>query len=182
MSPAMGRAPRSTALPGRLGRATGAVLLATALSACSTDRGTERAAALTPIDVPAPPPAASPAPDERDRSIAPVEPVVDVGASLEVEDQRGDGRGVLVEYARMSHGSGYVSVQTADGWVLGSALLTRGTQPVTVPLEPRLAGSRALLAVLHADDGNGIFDPFLDPVVVDDGGEREDEEFDYVVS
>jgi hypothetical protein len=108
--------------------------------------------------------------------------VVDALAELEVEDQRGDGTGVRVSFARLSSGAGHVAITSRDGQLLGSAPVTQGAQPVTIPLSPRVTASGELIAVLHGDDGDGRFDATTDPVVVDDDGEREAEDFEYVLS
>ncbi|NHC16410.1 DUF7282 domain-containing protein [Motilibacter deserti] len=112
---------------------------------------------------------------------APVPALVDTQAELEVEDQRGDGRSVRIEQARTSRGSGHVAVFTGTT-LLGSAAVTSGSQPVSIPLSTAVVGSGELVAVLYGDDGDGTFDPTGDPLILDEDGEREDEDFDYRVS
>jgi hypothetical protein len=172
--------------------ATGALLVAV-LAACGDDEPAAQVGALAPIEVPSGSPSASS--PSAGASAGPVsappssgatatslgDTVVDADAELEVEDQGGDGSGVRVESVRLSSGSGHVAVQTRDGQLLGSSPVTRGSQPVTIALDPPVTGSGELLAVLYADDGDGALDTARDAVVVDDDGEREVEDFDYRV-
>lgn len=127
---------------------------------------------------------------------APAAPVADPAASVEVDDQSGDGRSVVVGEVRLSGGPGWVVVRTdddGDGRVLGSAPVQSGRSgPITVTLTEPLPGSQDdLTAVLHLDDGDGVFDERSDPAVLDedDDGDRddsrgddvEDDDFDYRV-
>lgn len=170
--------------------AVGLALLALTVTACGNDDPGARVGDLSDVTVagqPSAPPAtpASPSPTTPTPASAGAQPgatVVDVLAELEVEDQRGDGTSARVEFARLSSGTGHVAISTRDGQLLGSAPVTQGAQPVTIPLSPRVTASGELLAVLYADDGDGAFDAARDPVVVDNDGEREREDFDYVLS
>jgi hypothetical protein len=181
---------RTSSRARRLAVASTGVLLVAVLTACGDDDAPAEVGALTPIAVPSGSASAAPsgapttpAPAGSPSGAASAAPsaatVVDDGAELEVEDQSGDGSGVRVESVRLSSGSGHVAVQTRDGQLLGSAPVTRGSQPVTIALDPPVTGSGELVAVLHADDGDGRFDPARDAVVVDDDGESEVEDFDY---
>jgi hypothetical protein len=183
---------------GSMRRAAGAVAIALAavtLTACGDDDEAAQVASLGEVTVPAASAAPAATSGSSPTAGAPVSPstpttapgaaagtVVDALAELEVEDQRGDGAGVRVSFARLSSGAGHVAITTRDGQLLGSAPVTQGAQPVTIPLSPRVTASGELLAVLHGDDGDGRFDATTDPVVVDDDGEREAEDFDYVLS
>lgn len=185
-----------TAPARRLAVAATAALLVGGLAACGDDDSPAQVGSLAAIEVrPSTSAAASPEGTPSGTS-SPAAPspgtstgtpsalgatVMDAGAELEVEDQSGDGTGVRVEQVRLSNGSGHLAVQTRDGQVLGSAPVTSGSQPVTIALAPPVTGSGELLAVLHLDDGDGAFDPTADPVVVDEDGERESEDFDYRV-
>jgi hypothetical protein len=188
---------RTTSRARRVAVGSTGVLLVAVLAACGGDDPAAEVGALSPIEVPSASASPSGAPTtagpSADPSAGPSSSppvvassgapssgtVVDTEAELEVEDQSGDGTGVRVESVRLSSGSGHVVVQTRDGQVIGSAPVTSGSQPVTIPLDPRVTGSGELLAVLHADDGDGAFDATRDAVVVDDDGERESEDFDY---
>lgn len=131
---------------------------------------------------------------------AAVAPVPDPGASVEVDDQSGDGRSVVVREVRLSGGPGWVVIRTDDddddGRVLGAAAVQPGRSgPVTVTLTEPVPGSGDddLTAVLHLDDGDGVFDERTDPAVLDeddDDGDRddargddvEDDDFDYRIA
>lgn len=104
-------------------------------------------------------------------------PVLATG-TLDVDDQAGDGRTVLVDEAAVP-GSGHVAVFAADGRLLGSSPVSGLTGPIAVRLDQPASGPTQLRAVLYADDGDGTFDPTKDPRVVDDDGDLEDEGFDY---
>lgn len=113
--------------------------------------------------------------------------VPDPGATVDADDQSGDGRTVVVREARITAGPGWVVIRIDDdddrpGRVLGRAPLAPGrTGPVTVTLtEPVPAGTSDdddLTAVLHLDDGDGAFDERTDPAVLDDDdGDRDDDD------
>lgn len=128
-----------------------------------------------------------------------VAPVADPGATVDADDQSGDGRTVVVREARVTAGPGWVVIRTdddSDGRVLGSAPVQPGQAgPVTVTLTepvPATGDDDDLTAVLHLDDGDGVFDERTDPAVLDeddDDGDRddspgddvEDDDFDYRV-
>jgi hypothetical protein len=102
--------------------------------------------------------------------------VRDPNADLEVEDQVGDGRTVLVDEVEASV-PGFVAVWTLDGSLLGSAPVRPDTVLIRVRLDAD-AGNRELRAVLYRDDGDGRFDPATDPIVTE-SGERVQETFEY---
>jgi len=110
-----------------------------------------------------------------DTSVPP--PVRDDDAEIEAANQSGDGRTVRIQEAQLSR-AGFVAVYTGDGErLLGSAKINRSSdddRPITVKLDPRLTASARLLLVLHADDGNGRFDPEQDPQV--SGGDDDDDD------
>jgi hypothetical protein len=111
---------------------------------------------------------------------------VDPQSELDIEDQRGTGATVQVEQVKTS-APGFVVVYSADGTVLGSAPVTAESQPASITLDPALgAGMHRLTAALWVDDGDGIFDPSTDALIVDDRDDTRDhdpaESFDYEVS
>jgi len=151
------------------------------------------ASSAPPAESAAPTPSASPAPDRTsasptassptvssapaDASVPP--PVRDDDAEIEAANQSGDGRTVRIQEAQLGR-TGFVAVYSADGErLLGSAKVRRSSdddRPIIVKLDRRLTSSARLLLVLHADDGNGRFDPEQDPQVTggdddDDGGD-----------
>jgi hypothetical protein len=112
---------------------------------------------------------------------------VDTDADVEVEDQQGDGRSVRIERAVVGRGSGHVAIFATDGTLLGSAEVTRTVSPVTVRLDTPITASGEFVAVLFADDGDGVLDLAVDEPVNDGGDdaddrlELEDEDFTYVL-
>jgi len=104
-------------------------------------------------------------------------PVRDDDAEIEAANQSGDGRTVRIQEAQLSR-AGFVAVYSGDGErLLGSAKIKPSSDddaPITVKLDPRLTASARLLVVLHADDGNGRFDPERDPQVT--GGDDDDDD------
>jgi hypothetical protein len=114
-------------------------------------------------------------------------PFRDDDAEIEVENQTGDGRSVRVAEAQLTRADGFVAVYTADReQLLGVAAVQRSTdddRPVTVRLERPLTASAQLLVELHADNGNGRFDPEADPRVAgnDDDNELEVDRLTYRV-
>jgi hypothetical protein len=117
-------------------------------------------------------------PDRAPAAAASVPAPAVAAATLDVDDQTGDGRTVLVDEAAVS-GSGHVAVFAPDGRLLGSSPVSGITGPTVVRLDEPVTGPTQLRAVLYADDGDGTFDPAKDPRVVDDDGDLEDEGFDY---
>jgi hypothetical protein len=148
------------------------------LAACGSGPDTA-AAPVAPVA--APQPAASAPPASAADPARPA-PVSDPGAEVDADDQSGDGTTVVVRDARITVGPGWVAVRTDDddngGRLLGSAAVAPDRSgPVTVTLtEPVPAGDEDLTVVLHADDGDGVFDEQLDPRVLD--GDDDDQEGD----
>lgn len=99
--------------------------------------------------------------------------VVDAEAELDVDDQSGDGRTVRIREVALSRGDGFVVVldpRDRESPVLGTALVTRTSAPTSVRLDDPITGSGRYLAVLFADDGDGVFDPARDAVVLEARG------------
>jgi hypothetical protein len=105
--------------------------------------------------------------------------VEDPGAELDVDDQRGDGRSVVVAEATLARGSGWVVVRAHSGEVLGAAPVRRGARLLRVVLD-RPATSGVLLVELRRDDEDGRFEPGQDPLVTEDG-EPQRETLRYVL-
>jgi hypothetical protein len=103
----------------------------------------------------------------------------DDDAELDVEDQSGDGSSVRVEEVQLSRTDGFVAIFTEDGdTLLGHAAVERSDdeRSLSVPLDQPLTETSRLVAVLHADDGDGTFDAASDPRVTDD--DDDDDEFE----
>lgn len=118
-------------------------------------------------------------------------PVSDPGATVDADDQSGDGSTVVVREARVTAGPGWVVIRTDDdsaGRILGVAPLQPGQSgPVTVtltePVPDTTGDDDDLTAVLHLDDGDGVFDERTDPAILDeddDDGDRDDSRGDDV--
>jgi hypothetical protein len=104
----------------------------------------------------------------------------DDDAELDVEDQSGDGSSVRVEEVQLSRTDGFLAIFTEDGdTLLGHAAVERSDdeRPLEVPLDQPLTETARLVAVLHADDGDGTFDPSSDPRVTDDDDDDDDDDF-----
>jgi hypothetical protein len=114
-------------------------------------------------------------------------PFRDDDAEVEAENQSGDGRTVRITEVQLSRADGFVAVYTADReQLLGVAAVKRSTdddRPVTVRLDRPLTEDTQLLVELHADNGNGRFDPEADPRVAgnDDDNELEVDRLTYRV-
>jgi hypothetical protein len=104
-------------------------------------------------------------------------PFRDDDAEVEAENQTGDGRTVRIAEVQLTRTDGFVAVYTADReQLLGVAAVKRSAdddRPVTVRLNPPLTATSQLLVELHADNGNGRFDPEADPRVAGDDDDNE---------
>lgn len=152
------------------------------LTACGSGADTS-AAPVAPVA--APQAAGTPVPSSAAPSAAAAAtaPVSDPGAEIDADDQSGDGRSVEVRVARITLGPGWVAVRTDEdngGRLLGSTAVAPGQAgPVTVTLtEPVPAGDDDLTVVLHADDGDGVFDEQLDPRILDDDDDQDDDDIE----
>lgn len=99
--------------------------------------------------------------------------VIDPVADLDIDDQRGDGSRVIVESLSTSLPGVVLVLVDTRGRTVASVPVTPGVQPVTVTLDVPLSRSQELRGVLQAPEGSGI--------LVDDEGERVEEDFDYVI-
>jgi hypothetical protein len=103
----------------------------------------------------------------------------DDDAELDVEDQSGDGSSVRVEEVQLSRTDGFLAIFTEDGdTLLGHAAVERSDdeRSLEVPLDQPLTETARLVAVLHADDGDGTFDPSSDSRVTDDDDDDDDDD------
>lgn len=107
-------------------------------------------------------------------------PVTDLLADLDIDDQVGDGRSVVIESVDTDLPVVHIVIETRDGQVLGSDLRTAGLQPVTLRLDQPVPGPAKLVGRMLADDGDGILEIGADRPVIDEEGEQVAENFDYV--
>lgn len=106
----------------------------------------------------------------------------DFEAEIEIEDQVGSGALIAVEEISVQRGNAFLVITDSDGEVIASELVTPRSQPVNVVLTKRLVASATLEASLHLDDGDGLFDPRLDLLIVGEEGDSVTEDFYYEVS
>lgn len=122
-------------------------------------------------------PAESVQPTASDSALGASDPMAD----LEIEDQVGDGRSVVVQSVVTSRDFALLVITDLNGEVLGAKRVRPTVQPVTVPLTTPVTTSGELLGSLYLDSGNGNFDPAQDTPLVDDENEVVGEDFDYIV-
>jgi hypothetical protein len=106
--------------------------------------------------------------------------VTDPLADLDIDDQVGDGRNVVIESVDTDLPAVHIVIETREGLVLGSDLRTAGLQPVTLRLDQPVPEPTELVGRMLADDGDGILEIGADRPVIDDEGEQVAEDFDYV--
>jgi hypothetical protein len=111
-----------------------------------------------------------------------IETFSDAFAELEIEDQSGDGRQIVIEEIRITNRLGFVGILDAEGKLLGYSKVTNQSQPVSVRLETAVSSNSKLFARLYADNGDISFDELTDFPVLDDDGELVIEDFDYWLS
>ena len=107
-------------------------------------------------------------------------PVTDLLADLDIDDQVGNGRSVVIEAVDTDLPAVHIVIETRDGLVLGSDMRTAGLQPVTLRLNEPVPEPMELVGRMLADDGDGILELGADRPVIDDEGEQVAEDFDYV--
>lgn len=177
------------------GKATAVAAVALLLAACGSDDPQASTEPAVTLDSTTTPTAAAPAtpgattnpnPDvgggqSDDFVLVGAPTLVDELADLDVEDQRGDGRSVLVDEARSGQSVTLIGIYDAGQNVLGFGEVHSGSQPVTIELTRPVTSSQELFAVLHADsNGNGKLDS--DDAVLVEEGEQVTEDFDYVLN
>jgi hypothetical protein len=101
-------------------------------------------------------------------------------ADLDIDDQVGNGRSVVIEAVDTDLPAVHIVIETRDGLVLGSDMRTAGLQPVTLRLNEPVPEPMELVGRMLADDGDGILELGADRPVIDDEGEQVAEDFDYV--
>jgi hypothetical protein len=153
----------------------------TALAGCASavDVAPE-GADLTPIVVTLPSGSPSSGPSAGSVTGDDSSPVTDPAADLDIDDQVGDGRSVVIEAVDTDLRAVHIVIETRDGQILGSDLRTAGLQPVTLRLDQVVSEPTELVGRMLADDGDGILEVGVDRPVIDDEGEQVAEDFDYV--
>lgn len=149
-----------------------AVLAALTVTACSNDTQPASDQSAVASDAIVLPEATDP---------LPTSPAADSIADLEVDDQMGNGTEVTVTSVVLGRGPAWLVITDLGGNVLGTKQVSPRTQPVTIPLQPPVTVSQELIATLHLDNGDGIFNPEQDTPMVDEESETVSEDFDYIV-
>lgn len=117
----------------------------------------------------------------------PVEPeqdfeyAIDARAEIEIPDQSGNGKSVMIEEIRVGREGTFLVIYDQSGLVLGATEVSPQSQPVTVGLDVELEQSQELQATLYLDNGDQIFDLKTDLPLLDDEGELVHEDFYYRV-
>jgi len=144
---------------------------------------TGQASSSRPEDTPATrTPTARPTPSSSAAAAVP-RPFRDDNAELDADGQLGDGRTVFVEEAQITRADGFVAVFADTGSrLLGSLPIARSDEdrPVTVTLDEPIHSPTELVIVLHADNGDGRFDPATDPRVSGDDDDITDLEVEHI--
>ena len=156
-------------------------LAAAALAGCASvaDVAPE-GADLEPIVVTFPSSGVTPSPSAGSVTDGESSSVTDPLADLDIDDQVGNGRSVVIEAVDTDLPAVYIVIETRDGLVLGSDMRTAGLQPVTLRLNEPVPEPMELVGRMLADDGDGILELGADRPVIDDEGEQVAEDFDYV--
>lgn len=168
-----------------------ASLLLTACASGTDDVATEPAISLNPAASGAASPdtsTSSPGPADDSSSTPAARPgtttVTDHAAEVKVDDQAGDGQSVQVDEVRVGAAPGFVVIYDAGQTVLGHAYVPASVRGLAVTLSTPVRAGRELEAVLFRDDGDRLFDPEADALIVEQDGaatESVSEDFDYVL-
>ena len=147
--------------------------IALSVSGCSATGPGQANRDLDPIILATPsnPPATSEPEESEDSSR-------DRWVEIDIDDQSGDGKTVVIESLEVSRVS-FLVIFDREGSVLAAAEVSPQSQPVSITLDKSLSFSQELLARLYKDDGDGVFDINLDMVLVDDENEIAEEDFEY---
>lgn len=144
-----------------------------ALSGCSTDTNAMSTVDPAPIVIGDSSRPSPPAPTEQ------VIPAYDPRAELDIEDQAGDGRSVVIDSVRVTRDNVSLVILDERGAILGTKAILPGVQPVKIDLQRSVDSSGYLFGLLVLDNGDGRIDPGIDVPLHDDDGEIVEEDFEY---
>lgn len=116
-----------------------------------------------------------------DSDPTPASAVFDKEAEVEIEDQVGDGKTVVIGEFEVNIDNLWLVICTKDDRVLSALLTTTESKPVTVQLASPITSSQELVAYLFLDNGDGVFNPQIDSAVYEEPGELIDEDFKYEI-
>lgn len=142
------------------------LLLVAATSGCvSATPGANSILGETAIEL-----AGAPSQDPSGSASSDAEVTLDLQAELKVSAQAGSGLQVKLEEVRVGRANTMLVIQTPGGLVLGTLLLSPGSEPLSIPLSTAVARTGLLSAALYLDDGDRRFDATRDSVLIDDDG------------
>ncbi len=151
------------------------VIGAITLSGCGADAGEAAPVDSAPIVIGDSPRVASPDVDSRTLM------AVDPRADLDIDDQYGDGRSVVIDSVRVTRDDVYLVILDERGSILGAKPVPPGVQPVQIDLDRRIETSGDYYGVLVLDDGDARIDLATDRPLLDDDDDDDiiEEDFEY---
>lgn len=99
-----------------------------------------------------------------------IEVTLDMQAELKVSAQSGTGLQIKLEEVEVGRANTLLVIQTASGMLLGSLLLSPGSEPLSIPLTQVVSRTGLLSATLYLDDGDRNFDSTRDSIIIDEDG------------
>ena len=152
-----------------------ALVAVTALSGCGVDASDAAPVDSAPIVIGDSPRVASPDVDSRTSA------AFDPRADLDIDDQYGDGRSVVIDSVRVTRDNVYLVILDDRGTVLGAKPAPPGVQPVQIDLDRRINTSGDYYGVLVLDDGDARIDLVTDRPLLDDDDDDDiiEEDFEY---
>ena len=117
--------------------------------------------------------------DGEDSDSTPSAAVFDKNAEIEIEDQSGNGKTVVISEFEAGIDNLWLVISTESGTIVGATLTTSQSKPVTVSLQRPITKSQELVARLYLDDGDGVLELSQDAPVYEEPGDLIDEDFEY---
>ena len=119
--------------------------------------------------------------ETEDGAATPAGAVFDKDAEIEIEDQVGNGKTVVIDEFEVNIDNLWLVICTKDDRVLSALLTNTESKPVTLTLSSPVTTSQELVAYLFLDDGDGKFNAQLDVAVFEEPGELIGEDFMYEI-
>lgn len=114
---------------------------------------------------------------ESEDGTTPISAVFDKNAEIEISDQSGDGKSIVIKEVEVSIDNLWLVISTSSGLTLATVMTTTQFKPVTVSLFRTVTSSQKLIARLYRDDGDGLFERLQDAPVFEEPGELVEEDF-----
>lgn len=111
-----------------------------------------------------------------------IEVTLDMQAELKVSPQSGAGLQIKLEEVEVGRANTLLVIQTASGVLLGTVLLSPGSEPLSIPLTTAVPRAGLLSASLYLDDGDRRFDANSDSLIIDESGAVMRVFFEYQLS